>query len=82
MGKIVNIVNNSNETQKKIKEDFEEKSILNKYNMERVSRECLVRLGVEDNRSEFDKKRDKLEDETLSKEVDEIIKYIQTHPEK
>lgn len=76
---IILISNKNSESCKKIKADFEKRKITSKYDMDRISRENLINMGgLQDNRSEFDKRLDKKESDNLTNEVDELIDRLTT----
>ena len=55
-------------------------SLTRKYDMDRICRDSLINMGErEDDRSEFDRKRDEVERE-FNMEVDRIIDEILSNP--
>ena len=56
-------------------------SLTRKYDMDRICRDSLINMGErEDDRSEFDRKRDEVERDEFNMEVDRIIDEILSNP--
>lgn len=56
-------------------------SLTRKYDMDRICRDSLINMGErEDDRSEFDRKRDEVERDEFNMEVDRIIDEILSYP--
>lgn len=72
---------NREEISKKFDENFEKHKTENKFNMDRVTNECLINLGaIPDDRSEFDRRRDKREKELFLDDLNKLIDFILSHP--
>lgn len=69
----------NDEDRNRINEEIGKNHPERNYNMERVSREYLIKLGMEDNRSEFVTKCDQKEASKFSHEIDTLINYIESH---
>lgn len=83
MGKVIELnVFDKDEIQKKCDESFQEyqDQLECQHDMNRVSREKLIQLGVEDDRSELDKRLDKKETEKFMEYANELFTYIENHP--
>lgn len=56
-------------------------SLTRKYDMNRICRDSLINMGErEDDRSEFDRKRDEIERDEFNMEADRIIDEILSNP--
>ena len=81
---VINLCGSKTKTKDDMKEllnnELGEDALTKKYDMNRISRQSLINMGMEDDRSEFERRCDQKEFKQYNEEMDGIILDILSKP--